>query len=79
VSAGRLVVTVEGISDVAVPGCPAGSDNPAYAFVSLPAASPTVEIEIRHRGATDAYRYMCGFAGCDLMAVRTSTTRLAVP
>lgn len=78
-SAGRLGVTVRGLTADAVPNCPDGYAGPAYAFVPLPVPDPTVEIDVRHRGAADRYRYACEAAGCSLSAVSTSTTRLAPP
>lgn len=71
---GRVHVDVEDVRPSDTP-CSA-ADGPISAFADLPVPSPTVDIEVRHRGATDLYRYACGFAGCDLSAVRTSTTRL---
>ena len=74
----RLSVAVEGVA--AGMGSPCrGLDGPLSYATSLPVANPTVSVEVRHRGETDQYAYMCGFAGCDLAAVRTSTTRLATP
>ena len=81
----RLVVSEEtdgavlrvevGGSDLSGTGCEA-ADAPLYWSTYLPVPNPTVDVEVRHRGETDLYRYACGFAGCDFVAVRTSTTRL---
>jgi hypothetical protein len=75
---GGVHVDVEGVEYPDGTGCLA-VDGPISAFADLPVPSPTVDVEVSHRGATDLYRYACGFAGCDLSAVRTSTTRLGTP
>ena len=74
----RLSVAVEGVAAADGPPCLAPDAPLAYATF-LPAAEPTAEVEVRHRGAADLYRYTCGFVGCALEAVRTSTTRLGTP
>lgn len=73
-SVGLVRVGVEGV-DLSGPTC-SGPNAPAQGFAELPVPNPTVDVEVRYRGATDLYRYACGFAGCDFTAVRTSTTRL---
>lgn len=46
--------------------------------VALPSGLPA-EVRIHHRGATDHYEIRSTESGLDLVAVRTSTTRLADP
>jgi hypothetical protein len=76
VEAGAALVhlDVEGV-DLSGAGCEA-ADAPLAASAPLPNPEPVVDVEVRHRGATDLYRYVSGFAGVTFEAVRTSTTRL---
>lgn len=73
-SAGLVRMDVQGV-DLSGTTC-AAAERPLFASAALPIPNPTVDVEVRHRGATDLYRYACGFAGCDFTAVRASTTRL---
>ena len=77
--AGRLDVTVRGVSSGDTSFCPDGQENPAYVFVLFPEGPRDVTVQIRHDGSDDRYRYTCAGAECSLASVRTSTTRLATP
>ena len=72
----RLRVAVDGVSG---PGACESADAPLSYTTPLTATGFVVSINVQHRGETDRYEHICGFAGCDLRAVRTSTTRLATP
>ena len=74
----RLGVRVVGIAVPDGPVCLAVI--PASALVPLPfTAQGEFPITVAHAGSNDAYTYSIGFAGERLVAVRTSTTRLAAP
>ena len=74
----RLSVRVVGIRQPSGATCTAVS--PARALVGLPfTAQGEFPVEVVHADSTDLYRYSVGFDGERLVAVRTSTTRLATP
>ena len=70
----RLRVAVDGVSG---PGACEAAKAPLVYTTVLRTTGPVASIEVQHRGGADRYEYICGFAGCSLTAVRTSTTRLA--
>ena len=77
-SPSRLDVRVVGI--VPPEGGACDGIIPARATVRLPfTAQGEFPITVAHAGSNDAYTYSIGFAGERLVAVRTSTTRLAAP
>jgi hypothetical protein len=79
---GRLALDVRGADALDYDEVTCITTSPLYAAVLLPGDAfrgAPVEVTVRHRGATDLYRYVPDAGGGTLAAVRTSTTRLGTP
>lgn len=69
----------EGVLEVEVVGAKpvsAACDALVPGGWSIGVPYPSTDVRIRHRGETDLYRIRSGDGGLELVAVRTSTTRL---
>lgn len=74
-TAASLSVVIDGLAVEDAPACRAITTSQFR--LSLPQPfDPDFRIEIEHWGETDVYRVRSTEAGLDLVAVRTSTTRL---